>query len=358
MGRRASDARRWALTRHGRRFYMFVAVAAVVVLVGVGVGSYALAHGFGPTTGTWTNLAVTGSLSSVFDLTIQNAAYDPAAGKVIWGRYQPVLGAAGPISAYDMRSNTLTGLQAPAATPTSLLAAMAYDEISGKVIRFGVVTTKVTDTWAYDSASNSWTELRPSASPPPLAAPSMTYDPVLCKIVLLGRVGLECHTWTYDSGANTWTELHTNGAPSPRWGAMMVYDETSGRMILFGGVSFSASGDPLADTWAFDSKSSTWVDLQPAGSPPARAQGGMAYDIASGRVILFSGWGMHKYFGDTWAYDSRSNTWTKLHTAGSPSGRAGAYMFYDRGTGRLILVGGMNGGEKPRMLDEAWAFSL
>ena len=61
-----------------------------------------------------------------------------------------------------MRSNTLTGLQAPAATPTSLLAALAYDETSGKVIRLGVVTTKVTDTWAYDSKSNSWTDLKPS----------------------------------------------------------------------------------------------------------------------------------------------------------------------------------------------------
>jgi hypothetical protein len=358
MAGHASDAKRWALARHGRRFYLLVAVVAVVLLAGIGSGSYALAHGFGPTTGTWTNLAVKGSLSSVFEVTIQNGAYDPAAGKVIWGRYQPVLGRAGLISAYDLRSNTLIGLQAPAATPTSLLAALAYDETSGKVIRLGVVTTKVTDTWAYDSKSNSWTDLTPTGSPPPLAAPSMTYDPVLCKIVLLGRVGPECRTWTYDSRANTWTELHTNGAPSPRWGAMMVHDETSGRMILFGGVSFSASGDPLADTWAFDSKSNTWVDLKPAGLPAARAQGSMAYDRASGRVILFSGWGMHKSFGDTWAYDSRSNTWTKLHTAGSPSGRAGAYMFYDRGTGRLILVGGMNGGEQPRMLDEAWAFSL
>jgi Galactose oxidase, central domain len=343
---------------HGWRFYAPVILAAAIVLAGISVGSYALADGFGPRTGTWRDLVVTGSFSSDWDMLNQNAAYDPAAGKVIWGRYQPVLGAAGQISAYDLSSNSLAVLNVPAVTPTSFLAALAFDEHSGKVIRLGAVTTKVTDTWAYDSKSNSWTDLKPAGPPPPLGGPSMTYDPVLGKIVLLGRVGLQCRTWTYDSGANTWTELHTNGAPSPRWGAMMAYDEASGRMILFGGMSFSASGDPLADTWAFDSKSNTWVDLKPAGLPPARVQGSMAYDRASGRVILFSGWRMHKYFGDTWAYDSRSNTWTKLHTAGSPSGRAGAYMFYDRGTGRLILVGGVNGGEEPRMLDEAWAFSL
>jgi Galactose oxidase, central domain len=359
MVRRASCARRWALARHGRRFFLLVAAAAFVVLIGVGVGSFALADGFGPTTGTWTNLAVKVGFPSDWDPFDQNAAYDPMAGMVIWGRYQPTSDVMGQTCAYGLNTNTVTELKVPGVAPTSWLAALAYDDSSGRVIRLGVVSTKVGDTWAYDFKSNSWTDLKPTGSPPPLGGPVMAYDPILGKIVLLGRVGLQSRTWAYDSAANTWTELHTNGAPPPRHSAAMVYDENTGRLIVFGGVGFSASGDPLADTWAFDSKSSTWVDLQPAGPPPARAQASMAYDRASGRVILFGGWGRQKPYGDTWAYDSRTNTWAKLHTSGSPAGRSQACLFYDRSTGRLIMVGGLvvAGGESPRMLDEAWAFS-
>ena len=42
--------------RHGKQLYLLATAVAVAVLVGVAMGSCAWAHGFGPTTGAWTDL--------------------------------------------------------------------------------------------------------------------------------------------------------------------------------------------------------------------------------------------------------------------------------------------------------------
>ena len=58
----------------------------------------------------------------------------------------------------------------------------------------------------------------------------------------------------------------------------------------------------------------SWVQLHPAHSPPARSNGGMAYDAATGQAVLYGGWGDPTtdtasgnpgttYYGDTWTWD-------------------------------------------------------
>jgi len=125
----------------------------------------------------------------------------------------------------------------------------------------------------------------------------------------------------------------------------MVYDSATGKVILFGGRELvngaSTSLGFLNDTWAYDPTANTWTNLNPSGDlPPARNGHSMVYDSATGKVILFGGFGIDIH-NDTWAYDPTANTWTNLKPTGElPSGRHFSSAVYDSGTGQVILFGG------------------
>ncbi len=63
----------------------------------------------------------------------------------------------------------------------------------------------------------------------------------------------------------------------------------------------------------------------------------MAYDAATGTVVLFGGGG-RRPVGDTWTWDG--TTWTQQHPATSPPVRCGTSMAYDAATGTVVLFGG------------------
>ena len=50
----------------------------------------------------------------------------------------------------------------------------------------------------------------------------------------------------------------------------------------------------------------------------------MAYDAATGAIVLFGGGGTHGDLSDTWTWNG--TTWTKQAPATSPSAREGASM--------------------------------
>jgi len=114
-------------------------------------------------------------------------------------------------------------------------------------------------------------------------------------------------------------------------------------MVLFGGFC------NVSDTWIFNG--TTWTQLSPATSPPARDQAPMAYNPATGDMVLFGGYGNSGYLSDTWTFDG--TTWTQLSPATSPSSRCGA-MAYDPATGDMVLFGGYgNSG----YLSDTWTFA-
>jgi hypothetical protein len=153
-------------------------------------------------------------------------------------------------------------------------------------------------------------------------------------------------TWTWDGTA--WTRQTPMAAPSPRTGAAMVYDTATGQLLLFGGSSHPFSGGGyLGDTWTWDG--TTWTQLHPATSPPARHNADMIYDAASNEVILFGGYDGH-YLNDTWAWDG--TTWTQLHPATSPSPRDTHSLVYDPASRTAILFGGFN----QQRLSDTWSW--
>ena len=76
----------------------------------------------------------------------------------------------------------------------------------------------------------------------------------------------------------------------------------------------------------------------------------MAYDAATGNVVLFGGYDGNAY-GDTWTWDG--STWTQQAPATSPGARYGAVMADDAATGNVVLFGGA---DIKLVLDDTWTW--
>ena len=137
----------------------------------------------------------------------------------------------------------------------------------------------------------------------------------------------------------------------------MAYDAASDRVILFGGLSAPII---YGDTWAYDFNTNSWTAMNPPTSPDARTASAMAYDAQSDRVILFGGaFSQVGTLRDTWAFDFNSNAWTDMSATPSPTVRSGHRLEYDARSDRVILFGGQT--REPGFVtfyDETWAYDF
>ena len=155
--------------------------------------------------------------------------------------------------------------------------------------------------------------------------------------------------------APEWTDLQPAGAsPVPRFGHSLVYDPVGGKVILFGG----RDTEDYVDTWAFDSKTDTWSLLSPGGRRPwARHGHALVYEPTHGKIILFGGTSMAGLLlglNDLWIYDPAANTWTMLTPNGDvPPGRSGHSLAYDPVSKKVILFGGS---AQSQYLGDTWTY--
>ena len=116
----------------------------------------------------------------------------------------------------------------------------------------------------------------------------------------------------------------------------MAYDAASGTVVLFGG--FNRKG-PLGDTWTWNG--ATWTKQVAAAYPPARDEAAIAYDAATGTVVLFGGFGRLGPLGDTWTWNGAS--WSKQVPVTRPPVLGRPSMAYDATASRTaVLFGGIN----------------
>ncbi|MEE9173624.1 MAG: kelch repeat-containing protein [Thermoplasmata archaeon] len=200
-----------------------------------------------------------------------------------------------------------------------------------------------------------WTNLNPDLRPPALSGHAMTYDSGADRVILFGGA----QTWSYDFNDNTWTDLSPAEAPLGRFNHALAYDIESERVILYGGDLGTRAGEGRADTWSYDSNANTWTNVTPDLSPPRRDATALAYDSESDRIILFGGKTPPGNFpqNDTWAYDTNTNTWTKMHPVVRPSERCCHAMAYDAESDRVILFGGSTNALIHRA-DDTWSYDF
>jgi len=204
---------------------------------------------------------------------------------------------------------------------------------------------------ASSSSVPNWTKQAPATSPSARVGASMAYDAATGTMILFGgklpgNGQVYNGTWIWDG--TTWTRQFPTTSPPARFGASMAYDAATGTVVLFGGLS--SSGRAFGDTWTWNG--TTWAKQAPATSPPARDAASMAYDAATGTVVLFGGLSSSdRALGDTWTWNG--TTWAKQAPATSPPARGAASMAYDAATGTVVLFGGFG---RAQYLGDTWTW--
>jgi hypothetical protein len=273
--------------------------------------------------------------------------YDAATGNIVlFGgeKYGAVLG-----DTWTFNGSTWTQLSPSASPPARGAAMMAYDPATSNMVLFGGQSDNgyLTGTWIWNGTT--WTELSPSPSPFPVFVAMMAYDPPASDVVMFGgnaTTHLIRQTWTWDG--STWTQLSPPKHPSAREQTVMAYDPGTSQIVLYGGAGLVAGhATCLHGTWTWTG--TTWTRLTPATHPSACFGSAMAYDQATGQLVLFGGAtilksGAVKILDQTWTWNG--TTWTRQSPAAHPSARYGAAMAYDQATGQLVLFGGAIRGGK------------
>ncbi len=156
-----------------------------------------------------------------------------------------------------------------------------------------------------------------------------------------------------------WANLSLQSAqePPPVAEPGMAWDAASGQIILFGGENYSLHnaqyGPADIGTWAY--KGGTWTNItsQSPTIPVPREWGQMAYDPSSGDVVLFGGNYNGHVLGDTWVF--KAGIWTNItgSLTVSPPAREAAMMVTDSSENQVVLFGGGNG---TAFFGDTWVF--
>jgi hypothetical protein len=211
--------------------------------------------------------------------------------------------------------------------------------------------------WYFDPTTSIWTGQNTppgnTGPTPPMAriAPAVDFSTADDSFVLFAGYSpaADHRAWRLDVRTKQWTGLPVplTGTP-PHMRELLnsfVYDRRNDVFILFGGV---CSNDPVCpsdtlngNTWAYHLPTNTWVNMNPAVAPKARAQQVMAYDDQHGVVVLYGGLtGAGQIANDTWVYHFPSNSWVEVTPVASPPARYLAQIAYDPEQARTVVFGG------------------
>jgi Galactose oxidase, central domain len=254
------------------------------------------------------------------------------------------IGGRGGFNGHASRSET--GEPPPLTVLRRILTATA---MAGAVIALPAVASAASPPVSWPA----WTQQYPTSSPSDdLFGGSMAYDAASGQVVFFGSAvkNLDTpdatavsQTWTWDG--SDWTLQSPVQSPPPLLQASMAYDAATGTVVLFGGDDEETDGpllddpSPAGQTWTWNG--SNWTQQTPADSPSPRLEASMSYDPDQGQVVLFGGAdGAGDVLADTWTWDG--NDWTQQTPVTSPPARDGAAMAFDSTSNQMVLFGGAN----------------
>ncbi len=176
-------------------------------------------------------------------------------------------------------------------------------------------------------------------------------------VLLAGQIGLVVQPAAAQSLIpNGWQEVGspsgcvtTCSGPAPRYDESMAYDAASGQIVMYGGAGAYDGYNMLSDTWTWDG---TQWNSEDVASPSARYGAAMAYDAKTNQVVMFGGSAEdNSLFNETWVWNGSS--WQQMSPSASPPARWNATMAYDPATQQLVLFSGWNGGSS---LEDTWTW--
>jgi len=161
------------------------------------------------------------------------------------------------------------------------------------------------------------------------------------------------HLLRYDPAARVWQELEPK--PDPKHGlpalpaqhhqttlnwSALAADSINQEIVLFGGCGVTTdNGSP--GTWVYSTAANQWRKLELMPEPSPRALSPMAFDKATGKIVLFGGDLLDSVVGDTWAYDCKTRVWAEQKPAIGPAPRFGHVLLsIPQLPGKVLLAGG------------------
>ena len=194
---------------------------------------------------------------------------------------------------------------------------MAYDPGTGQLILFGGQSANgnaLPDTWTWNGTT--WSQKCPTRSPPARASAAMAYDPGTGQLILFGgqNASGECSARHLDMERH-----HLDGAiphhqpprprPAPPW---PTTPPPASCPLRRPGCQRNALGTPGPGT------APPGRPNPPPPTPPPAPRPAMAYDPATGQLVLFGGNGIGTtgVLPDTWTWDG--TTWTQQSPPPAP----------------------------------------
>lgn len=241
---------------------------------------------------------------------------------------------------------------------TPLVDQMVYDAADGYVLAL-THTSRGTAWPTSEFLGGAWSVLTTTGAPPVCPSPEMAYDPADQYVVLVEECDngnpwtYATFTWSYHAG--TWTNL-TGLGPRPTWadgGEGLAYDAGDGYVVGFGGWNYTSDwrtcdAAGCNETWTF--RGGVWTNRTNTvvGAPSDRWGVDLAYDPATGYVLMFGGHGVNlnaphplNYTNnETWAY--AGGVWTNLTQVYGPHQRLfySSTMAFDPSIDGVVMFGG------------------
>lgn len=205
----------------------------------------------------------------------------------------------------------------------------------------------------------AWERLNPvNAGPGSRYEHAMQHNPVTNELFVFGgRDGSQIYNdvWALQVDTLTWRQLAINSpvVPPARYSTVMIIDNAGQNLYIATGQT--QAGQQLNDVWRLNLQTETWqplVDQPAAGLAPAPRYGNPGGKIG-GHLVLTHGFGSTRY-DDTWRFNTASSQWENITPAGPLPLKRCLFAATATETASLVIHGGCAAPFGACFLDDAW----